>query len=570
MYDALRQRTDLVEPRMVAAMRLVLAASALLIIYIDPAEPDRYVEFTYATLSLYVLYSAALYGLVLARAPFTVSLPLWSHWADIGWYILLIALSSGTNSIFFIFLFFSVLVASFRWGFKLGVSSAIISALLFSVVGYLTRLPGTGFELNRFLFRPVCLLVLGYMIAYRGGFEIALQRRLVLLREISAFSNPRFGISRTLGTNMEKVRAFYGADSCSCVFVDSAGGAAELRRSKRNIPDSAIHAEILAPELAAKLLACPNEHAVLYPSGRSLSLFKRSYIYDVVTALSAKEDYKWAAEICDFLETSCFISVPWFHRNEFKGRLFVTSQRPIFGPSDITFLLQAIGQIAPVLDNIRLVDQLASTAAEEERRKIARDIHDSVVQPYIGIKIGLASVEEQLSRNAETLAGTAKDTAQLTVVAEKIHRLVEMSDIAVEDLRGFIGNLKYGGEKAGDFASAVRRFSGQLSRATGIDIRMQIEDSVMIHDRLAAEIFQMVAEGLSNIQRHTQSTRAVIRMNCREGKLFLRIENDGSGETPAPSFTPRSIMERAAALQGSTRVEHLVNGGAAVLVEIPL
>jgi tRNA nucleotidyltransferase (CCA-adding enzyme) len=52
-----------VDERMVCLMRLVLSLSALIVIYIDPAEPDRFVAATYAALTLYILYSAALYFL---------------------------------------------------------------------------------------------------------------------------------------------------------------------------------------------------------------------------------------------------------------------------------------------------------------------------------------------------------------------------------------------------------------------------------------------------------------------------------------------------------------------------
>ena len=79
-----------------------------------------------------------------------------------------------------------------------------------------------------------------------------------------------------------------------------------------------------------------------------------------------------------------------------------------------------------------------------------------------------------------------------------------------------------------------------------------------------------VAEGLSNVRRHTDSLQATIILACRDSHLILRIEDDGAaGVVPAP-FTPRSITERAATLGGHVRVEPRENGGSAVSVEIPL
>ena len=92
-----------IDLRMIAAMRVLLALSALLVIYIDPLEPDRLVVPTYVALGGYAVYSVLLFFLSarLSRMfPFHVL-----HWIDVSWYLLLISLSSGTNSIFFFFFF---------------------------------------------------------------------------------------------------------------------------------------------------------------------------------------------------------------------------------------------------------------------------------------------------------------------------------------------------------------------------------------------------------------------------------------------------------------------------------
>src|SRR5215468_1596691 len=112
-----------VDDRMISLMRLILALSALLITYIDPSEPDRLVAVTYGALVIYSIYSGILYYLSLRgvrRPPLSIS-----HWIDVACFLVLIALSSGTNSIFFFFFFFAILVASFRWGFKAGLHVTI-------------------------------------------------------------------------------------------------------------------------------------------------------------------------------------------------------------------------------------------------------------------------------------------------------------------------------------------------------------------------------------------------------------------------------------------------------------
>src|ERR1051325_8960355 len=126
------------DQRMIAAMRCVLATSALIIIYIDPSEPDRYVPLTYAVLILYTAYSGVLLYLSARPGRPLLRIPGQAYWIDVGWYLVLISLSSGTSSIFFFFFFFSILVASFHSGFRAGLLVTAVSSLSFTTLGYLT------------------------------------------------------------------------------------------------------------------------------------------------------------------------------------------------------------------------------------------------------------------------------------------------------------------------------------------------------------------------------------------------------------------------------------------------
>src|ERR1044072_4701205 len=112
------QTLESVDEKLVNITRFVPALSALIIIYVDPSEPDRLVDITYATLTLYTVYSAVVYVLSVKRRSFFGRIPL--HWIDVAWYLVLISLSSGTNSLFFFFFFFAILVASFCSGYKAG------------------------------------------------------------------------------------------------------------------------------------------------------------------------------------------------------------------------------------------------------------------------------------------------------------------------------------------------------------------------------------------------------------------------------------------------------------------
>ena len=190
---------------------------------------------------LYVAYSASLWARAWRAIPSWVAST--AYWVDVGWYVILTELSSGTNSICFFFFFFAILVASFQWGRGSGLRVAVVSAILFSIVDFTTAPPEPAFALNCFLLRPIALLGLGYMMAYWGGREIAFKRRLALLKDITTLANPRFGVDATLGSVMEQLRAFYDADTCLLATADLPMRGASVRRVDCGDPGAGARAE---------------------------------------------------------------------------------------------------------------------------------------------------------------------------------------------------------------------------------------------------------------------------------------------------------------------------------------
>src|SRR5712691_89060 len=552
-----------IDDRMIAAMRLMLALLALLSTYIDPGETTHYVAATYVVLALYLAYSITLCTLAVRRRrtiPATVA-----YWADVGWYLLLIGSSKGTNSIFFFYFFFAILVASFQWGFTSGLRVTLVATVLFTGVGFAMAPDEPEFELNSFLLRPTSLFVLGYMIACWGGAETMLRRRLALLKDVSLLANPRFGVDRTFGALMERLRAFYEADMCMLVMAEPPPGGYTLRRVNRQHPETAGRAEVITEEVARVLLALPATQAQVSGSisrrwGWSGAV-KRVQAYDVVTRERLPEPLQ---DIRELLAAAAYITVPVRYRGTTVGRLYLTAaQRYPFEASDVDFLLQVLEHTMPTIDNIRLVDRLASDAAEEERRRIGRDLHDSVIQPYIGLQMGLVAVQKKLA-------------TQRQAVSEDVERLLTLTTVGIAEFRHSMGALREPGARdsgllPGGLLPAVQRFTKKFAEATGIAVQVETTTALPVHDRLAAEVFQMVAEGLSNVRRHTRSAQATVTLTCRDQQLCLRIAHDvATGAVPTP-FTPRSITERATALGGCAHVEWPEHGGTVlVVVDIPL
>lgn len=540
-----------VDVRMLKMVRLVLAAAALLIIFIDPSEPDRFVAVTYAALFLYTAYSAVLY--VLARRESRL-LPLrYSHWIDIGWYLVFISLSSGTNSIFFFFFFFPIIVSSFRWGYETGLRVTLVSTCLFVVVGYFSTPAGAAITWNRFLLRPIYLLALGYMMAYWGGSEVRLKNRLALLREVNELSNPRFGVGPTVSSMMRRVVAFYEADSCMLIVRDPDSMKFHLRRVHR---DGREEATAIPDDLAMQFLNPPPGLAVIYDRRGGWNRRERFRSLDLSDEAGDEIGREECRKLAALFDADAFASVPLRRRGESLGRVFLLGGALPVERSEMEFLLQIVEQATPVINNIQLLDRLATNAAERERQRIARDLHDSVIQPYLGLQFKLAAL-----RHKSAPAGQ--------VPLEEIESLYEMTVREIKGLRGFVRGLREAQVGRDDFFTALRNYTAEFSEHYGVDIRVESDPSLRINDRLAAELIQMAFEGMSNIRKHTRAERGTIRLSSGANSLIMSIENEAADGDGA-DFTPRSIFDRAQDLGGHARVERTPDGITLVRIEIPL
>ena len=102
--------------------------------------------------------------------------------------------------------------------------------------------------------------------------------------------------------------------------------------------------------------------------------------------LSLAEECKALANL---LDTQCFLTVPYTQQDGSAGRIFLIPQKQTLSQSDIDFVVQLVTSISRVVESMHLMDELVSESAKHERFRISLDIHDTTIQPYIGLKLGL-------------------------------------------------------------------------------------------------------------------------------------------------------------------------------------
>jgi signal transduction histidine kinase len=552
-----------IDLRLIAGMRVVLGTSALLIILLDPRSLSRALP-TYITLVLYALYGLLIYHLSIRRNPIVARRIV--PWLDLVWYVPLIAFASSPNYLFYYFFFFSIIVASFSWGLSDGLRVTLASAAIYTIVRALDA--PAPLEINRLLLAPIGLLIFGYIIARWGGYHTELKNRLKLLKEVTIFSNPRFGIDRTIKAILESVRAFYDAEACLLVIPGKARDAESylMYRVARGIHPSRSAPPEIGSEAAAQFLSPSLDYAVIYAKKKNSS---QTRLFDVKTRLFSETSSLSDDKLAGMLEAQRYLSVPVYYRHQAVGRLFIINgPNRVDGP-DMDFMLQLMDHVTPVMENIRLIDNLASDAAEQERRRIAHDIHDSVIQPYLGLQFGLLALDQKLE------AGNTR-------IRDNVQELLELTNHELAALRRFVGGLRTNEERMDVLLPAIERYAERFSKVTGIKVDVAVQGKVKVNDRLAAELFQIVAEGLSNVRRHAFCRDARIEILCKESSLLLQIKNSRprTGVTPegervdgqdgVKSFRPHSIAERAASLGGETQVFVDERDYTVVSVGIPL
>jgi signal transduction histidine kinase len=559
---------DALDRQLTAGLRLVLGLT-LLVSSTDHTNAVPLPPVLAASLVIYLAYAAVAYAATLGKSNAADSLALFFP-ADAAVFLLLTALADADDqsiaySVPYLFLF-AVMGASFAWGSRAGQRLTMgIAGLFFTTMLLQTSVSGEV-QASRTVLQVISILALGTMASRWGGYQFTVYRRLALLRDVSTLPNPRFGVDRMMATVLERLRKFCGASVCLLVSNAPEDGTSRVYRSAEHSIKEGFQGEELPAELRDSLEWLPRDALAVYarnpptswwlarPSGCLEQWRHDGHFWQRPIACQPARVESWLASFGG----RAWLSVPVFSGPRWIARLHITGNRP-FDPSEAEFVLQVIERGMVGIENVRLVDRLASTAAQRERHRIARDIHDSVIQPYIGLQYGLTAVERRLR------AGNPQ------AAHEEVSRLLGLTSATIEQLRGQVGALKSETDGGADeLMLALRRYAERFAEDHGIIVDVVGDEAVRCGDRLGAELFQMAVEGLSNVRRHTIATHAAIRLLPGKDHVTLQVENQEPGNGRARAFTPKSITERAAALGGRVTVDHGQDGRTLVEVRIPL
>ncbi len=556
---AFRSRSE----RFIGLGRVALAMFALLAIWLDPSQPANYADDTYVLLFLYVVY-ALVAALVSWRTDTpTANWGLVTHLTDLVVFSLLMYLTEGPTSPFFVFFTFALLSATLRWQWRGTIWTAAAALAVLLAFGILAgeTLTGPDFELNRVIIRTIYLTVAAAMLGYVGAHQEAIRR------ELWQLSAGPFGLLQDsqapIREIVEYVGDVFGAPRVVMVWSEGdepwlnlASWSADGFHYSREPPGR--YDPLVAEPLARVGFLCWNARA---PGG--------TVVYGGAGAF-----HRWRGAPLDpglraRFRINTVLSL-WLSAQSMEGRLFVLD-KPDPTTDDLLVGEVVAGQVEACMDQQDLLRKLQEAAANEERVRVARDLHDGVLQSLTATALQLKALGRLMAKDPRAAARHLQETQGVLLEAQR-------------DLRTFIQQLKPGltRVKTPDFglADELRALAERLSRRWSLKVSCSVDPpGARVSAALAQQIFWIIGEGAANAKKHGRSSGIDVEVQARDGWVTISIGDDGRGfpfrghydhaALARGDLGPATLRERIAALGGKLAIDSSA-AGARLDITLPL
>jgi signal transduction histidine kinase len=534
--------------RVIALGRLALAGVFLCAIWLDPSQPSRFADETYAGLTAYTLWSALYLALTWNNWWVERRLALFAHLVDIGTFGLMVYLTEGYTSPFFTFFVFILLAATIKWGWRETAMTAAAVSLVFFLAGFAALDWTTGdIEFRRLAFRFTYLVVLSLVLIWFGINQRRSARSLAIeLIEPERPSEPPIGKAMALAAERLGARrvVFAWWDPEEPWFLVAEMGPDGLSEQRIGPGESG---SLVATELEGVPFLFDLEH------GRLLRL---------------ENDGKWRLDRRDHAVDAGFaerfrigsgVAVP-VHSDLVQGILFLLDV-PGLCTDDLEIAADLGAEISAALERTSAIALFEETAATRTRLSLTRDLHDSVIQLLAGTSYRL----EGIRRSAR--AGRDVET--------EVDALQQELDQEQSDLRAFIAQLRRDAPPTAfpDLRETLRLLTERLARQWDIDLELlHCPDRLRPPEPMTHAVRQLMREAVANAVRHGKATRVQATVQAGESGLSLVIADNGQGfqsanDDDAPA-RPWSLHERVQELGGTLSL-YSTGEGSRIIVSLP-
>lgn len=259
-----------------------------------------------------------------------------------------------------------------------------------------------------------------------------------------------------------------------------------------------------------------------------------------------------------------FLGVPIKVRDEVYGNFYLTDK---VGWSEFTVddenLVGALAMAAGVaIENARLHTRVRELAVLDDRDRIARDLHDAVIQRLFAVGLSI----QGLVRTAATPERAARLSKAVTDIDEVIRQI-----------RSTIFELGTGCD-GGRLRGQVMTLLRELSPVLGFEVPVEFEGPVdtAVPEDVGEHVLAVLREGVTNVGRHARATAATVLLAVERGWCVVEVRDNGRGVDPGMATEEGSglglnnLRSRAAKLGGELRVERPEGGGTVLRWRVPI
>jgi signal transduction histidine kinase len=213
--------------------------------------------------------------------------------------------------------------------------------------------------------------------------------------------------------------------------------------------------------------------------------------------------------------------------------------------------------------DLRALSERIEQMREDERKRLARELHDELGQLLTGIKLDFSATVRRL-----------RETKTPGDVVDRIQSAVGQIEIGIAMIRRIASDLRPAALDHRDLGGAIEDEALRVARRSGLRIRVANRLSDNIDPELATPAFRIFQEALTNVVRHADATLVTVRIAVTRGKLVLQVRDNGVGMAIRSLDAKESLgllgmRERARSAGGELRIKSRPEIGTTVSVSLP-